>query len=250
MNDIIDIHCHYSGSVEELNELISIQNEIGIKRTVLVSGNMLHSISLGDYLRGTHDGVDLIPNNNILEQVCKNHDERFISFFTYDPNYHLVSEIENKIGVTFKGIKLNPVIHNISFKDKYLMELLELAKEKQCPIYSHITLNQDSDLDSFCYLAQEFKELNFIIGHMGFSTFDESAIKSAQKYDNVFLESSIGSIKAFKHVKHNGLHEKLVYGSEYPLHHPKIELDKLKLIFNERELERILSLNAIELLRI
>ena len=81
-----------------------------------------------------------------------------------------------------------------------------------------------------------------------YATSDQLAINLAGLRNNIYLETSVGSVLAFKCASERGLAEKLIFGSEFPAHDPFVELEKLKLIFSEFDLISIGQKNAKTLL--
>ncbi|MGE5370372.1 MAG: amidohydrolase family protein [Solirubrobacterales bacterium] len=244
---IIDFHAHIS-SVETFNEFKGIKDDFGINKAVLVSGNMLNPSQLGDFLRGTAPLNTDAPNNDYLLDILQQYPDDYAAFFTIDPNYHVEEDLAQAMKDGFWGFKLNTVVHKVDFGDSNLMSLLSSIESTGCPVYTHITLNPHSSIEAIVSLARKYKKLNFVIGHMGFSASDFAAITAAQTNDNIFLESSIGSRLAFLEVRKRGLIHKLLFGSEFPAHDPRIEFEKLKYVFNEAELEAICYRNTESLL--
>lgn len=247
-NTYIDFHCHIRDK-SSVDEIIQLNFFTDIKKSVICSGNMLDSSRIGDFLRGSHPINTLTPNNDLILDIYKYNPEYFYPFFTIDPDYHIVEDILNALNKGFCGLKLNPIIHNVDFLSSSLLEILESVEDKTIPIYTHITLSKESNLESLLQLSKKFENLFFIIGHMGFSTSDFSAIDACERRKNIYLETSIGSRLAFLEIKKRDMVSKLIFGSEYPLHDPRVELYKLQLIFNESELNDICYKNADRILR-
>mgnify|MGYP003300343788 CR=1 FL=1 len=246
INRVIDFHVHID-SREHLDEVRQIEDEMNVTKAILVSGNMIAPGKLGDFLRGQEPLVSSDPNNEFLAEIIKS-DDRFGAFFTIDPEYHMEEDIEDAIEAGFSGVKFNTIVHKIDFTSKDVESLVEIIDDAHLPVYTHITLNPKSNLEALLGLARKYRNANFIIGHMGFSTSDFAAITAAETLENVYLESSIGSRLAFEEMRRRGLSKKLIFGSEFPTHDPRIELSKLEYIFDEEELENIVYQNAMNLL--
>jgi len=244
---IIDFHAHVP-SPEMFLEYKQIKADIPLEKAVLVSGNMLNPGQLGDFLRGSIPLNSEMPNNDYLLELIREYPEEYLAFFTVDPNYHIEEDLVQALEDGFMGVKINTIVHKVDFYDKNLISLLTSIEHTGCPVYTHITLNPQSGIEAMVALARRFKKLNFIIGHMGFSTSDFAAITAAGTNENVYLETSIGSRLAFKEVQKRGLVNKLLFGSEFPTHDPKIELEKLKLVFDPSEIEAICYKNSEALL--
>jgi predicted TIM-barrel fold metal-dependent hydrolase len=245
----VDFHAHLDTSWERVDRLLCAQARAGIERTVVVSGNMLDTSFMADYFRGRHPLKETLPNNDFLEQAAARHPDRLLPFFTIDPAYHLPHDIDDAAKGAFLGFKLNTIVHQVDFTSAALHELLDGVSAFRAPLYLHITLNAVANLEAAVQLARRFTGLNLVIGHMGFATADRAAIAAAEAIPNVYLESSIGSILAFEEVKRRRLAGKLLFGSEFPMHDPEIELAKLRLVFEQPDIEMIGSENSLALLK-
>lgn len=246
--DAIDFHAHLDSSWDCADELAACGDRAGTARTIVVSGNMLDTSRLGDYLRGTHSLRDPAPNNAFLLEVARRARGRFLPFFTIDPWYHDETDVVEARAAGFWGFKLNPIVHRVDMTDQRLAAVLEPLDGWQAPLYLHITLNPVASLEAVVRLARRFSGVNFVVGHMGFATADGAALDACEAIENVFLETSIGSMLAYREARRRRLAGKVLYGSEFPTHDPQIELDKLRLIFAQDELQMITRANAERLL--
>ena len=245
---IIDFHAHVSSSWDCVSELLSAQQRAGISHTVIVSGNMLDTAYLGDFLRGAHPLRDSLPNNEFVLEAASRSDGRLIPFFSIDPNYHDESDLSSAIEDGFLGFKLNPIVHRVDLTSPAVGSLLDALNRLGATLYLHLTLNPSASLEAVTALARTYGSINVIIGHMGFATADMAAINASQVIPNLFLESSIGSMLSYKEMRRRDGFAKLLFGSEFPTHDPQIELAKLGLVFTADELELVTHRNAKALL--
>lgn len=246
--DVVDFHAHMDNSPLRLQELFEVQKRAGIKTTVVVSGNLLDASRLGDYLRGGHPLDEYEPNNMYLLQLHQSNPERLLAFFTVDPGYHETYDILDAINAGYKGFKFNPLVHKVDFRDPDLQEIYALLDLHKQPLYTHITLNPAASLEAIAEISQKFRDIRFVVGHMGYATCDQGALQLANARPNVYLETSVSSMLALRMAQRYGLSHKLIYGSEFPGHDPEVELKKLQLIFSDAELQRICRLNALDLI--
>jgi predicted TIM-barrel fold metal-dependent hydrolase len=245
---IIDFHAHLGSRPDQLEELLAAKQRAGVQRTVVVSGNLINTGRLGDFLRGTDAVLDSNPNNDVLAQVAKTTGNELIPFFTIDPAFHDRDDIIEAAEGAFWGFKINTIAHAVDFTASHLATLLQPIHDRGAPLYLHLTLNPVADLASALGLARRFPGIKLVIGHMGFATADGAAIDACAAVENFFLESSIGSVLAFREVRRRRLSTKLLFGSEFPAHDPEIELRKLELVFDEHEMNVIGHENAQHLL--
>jgi predicted TIM-barrel fold metal-dependent hydrolase len=152
-----------------------------------------------------------------------------------------------------KGIKMAHIHNNISLGKKGYEGIYDLAQKHNKPIYHHIgstpirTLNDfqtqqeksnylsSYDPNELEHLIRKYKDVNFVLGHMGFDfnkegfDFTDDAMYLAETYDNVFLEvSAIGRPvfdkdgkfldSIFSRLKDKNIINKVIYGSDGPVY--------------------------------
>ena len=245
--EVIDFHAHLPPGEDAVLRLAAAYERAGISKGILVPGNMLDSSDMAGFMRGRTSLRSFEPDNEATLAVCKG-DPRFLAFFNLDPEYHLPQDVLEARRLGYAGYKFNPLVLKSDLRRRWATELVKAVEEVEGCIYTHLTLSPGADLEAVVSLAQTFRKVRFVIGHMGFASADRGALDAASIHSNIFLESSIGSIPSLQQIKERRLISRLLFGSEYPLHDPGIELQKLKLLFNDSECERICSRNASELL--
>jgi predicted TIM-barrel fold metal-dependent hydrolase len=97
-------------------------------------------------------------------------------------------------------------------------------------------------------LAQAKPETNVIMGHMGHGNiiYINAAIDAAERRPNVYLETSGMPMhtKIAEAVNRVGA-DRVLYGSDAPFHHPKVELLKVRLSgIKPSDMEMVLGMNA------
>ena len=105
-------------------------------------------------------------------------------------------------------------------------------------------------------LLRAYPDVKIIIDHLGSPTnyhHQIQAIYLAEKYDNVYLDTSVGS-DIFENlqlaVKRAGP-EKILFGSDAPVYHPAVELKKIELLdISEKERALILGDNIKKILKL
>jgi predicted TIM-barrel fold metal-dependent hydrolase len=97
-------------------------------------------------------------------------------------------------------------------------------------------------------LAREFPHTTIILGHMGLAPADDEAIQAAGKNDNLFLETSVGAYLIVKEALHRLGPSKIIFGSEFPLYHPQVELEKIRVLLKGEDFERVTSKNILAML--
>ena len=86
---------------------------------------------------------------------------------------------------------------------------------------------------------------------MGFGPADQEAIDAAKSLPNFFLETSTGNFLNIQEAVKKVGSSKVIFGSEYPLSHPAIELQKIMMLdVSDRERTDILAGNIKNLLKL
>lgn len=248
---IIDAHTHLSDTDYGNTETyLNLMKETGINEAVAVPGAMLDVRKMTEYITGRSKPDNPVPDNLYVEKASKANQNihGFICLNPHDKN--VLSQLEKGKRQGFKGLKLSPLSHQFSFASKGVTGLAELCGDYGFPVYSHVVYSPGASTTKFIQLAKQFPKTNFIIGHMGFGPADQEALEAARNMPNFYLETSTGNFLHIQETVKKIGSSKVIFGSEYPLSHPGIELEKiLKLNISDREREEILSQNIKQLLQ-
>lgn len=246
---IIDGHSHVVPTEAGAQILFERMQESGIDATVVVPGGMIPTLGFADFLRGRQALITSSPPNNFVLELAKKHPTRIYAFYQIDPLYDEVEDIQEASRNGFSGFKFNPLVNRVSFADPAVHELVEAVGRLGKALYTHITLEGVASIDAFERLAKAHPHVPFILGHMGFASTDLSAITLAKKLPNIFLETSVGSFAAIQEALAKLGAEKIIFGSEGPVHHPKVELEKILLCkLPASQLDWVLGKNISRLL--
>ena len=132
----------------------------------------------------------------------------------------------------FRGIKLHPLIDGYHPNDPMVHPLADLAAERGLPLLIHTGHPIFSLPWSVEELAQTKPDAKIIMGHMGHGNiiYINAAIDAAERHPNVYLETSGMPMhtKIAEAVNRIGA-SRVLYGSDAPFHHPKVELLKVRL---------------------
>lgn len=250
---ITDAHAHISNTTYGNVELYFEQlKEAGIAEGVVVPGGMLDVRKMTDYITGRAQPENTVPDNFYVQQSCKAHQETLLGLMCVDPHDDdAVTDLENGLKSGYRGLKLSPMSHQFSFAGRTVANLSACCGEYGFPVYTHVVYSPGASTARFVTLARQFPKTNFILGHMGFGPADTEGLEAAAALDNFYLETSTGSFLHIKEsVKRAGA-GKIVFGSEFPLSHPKVELEKILLLkLPESDLEKILGGNMRALIGI
>ena len=227
---IIDAHCHVLPTQQGVELALGYMAEAGVDHTILVPGGMVPLLGLGDFLRGRQALTTSAPDNDFVRSTFRRHPREFSGFFHVDPSFHVAEDWDEAVAQGFAGFKLNPLVNRIGFSKPEVKELCEYLAARDLPLYTHVVLQGDASLDALELLLNDFRGLKLILGHMGFASTDLSAIRLAQRFDNLYLETSVGSFVAIQEAVRRIGARRIIFGSEGPVHHVGAELRKIELL--------------------
>ena len=104
-------------------------------------------------------------------------------------------------------------------------------------------------------VLKAFPELVVVGAHLGgWSVWDEASLKLA-KYDNFFVDCSSTFPFTSKEIAKTALDrygfDRVIFGTDYPMWHPKTELETvMSLGFSDENLKKVLSENAIKVFKL
>lgn len=248
---IIDAHAHISNTTYgNVDIYLAELREAGIQHGVVVPGGMVDVRKMSDYISGKSKPDSLIPNNEYVAKACQDKGATLTGYICLDPHEEkTVSKLEEGFKSGFRGLKLSPLTHQFSFGSKAVAELVACCGDYGFPVYSHVVFSPGSSSSRYIALAKQFPKTNFILGHMGFGPADQEALEAAIDLDNFFLETSNGSYLHIKEAVAKAGASKVIFGSEFPLSHPKVELLKILILdVKDDERDKIVGGNIRDLL--
>ncbi len=250
---IIDGHAHISDSTYgNVSIYLEQLKSCGIDQGVVVPGGMIDVRKMTDYIIGKEKPADPIPNNTlVLESLLKNPGVLY-GLACVDPHQaNCVDMLEKNFKMGFRGLKLSPMSHQFSFASRSIADLSACCGEYGFPVYTHVVFSPGASTARLIKLARQFPKTNFVAGHMGFGPADVDALQAAAELDNFYLETSTGSFLHIQEAVRKAGAGKLIFGSEYPLSHPQVELQKILLLdLSDAARDKILSENIRVLLRL
>lgn len=248
---IIDAHAHVTYADYGCADLlISEMDAHGIDKAVLFPGGMIDVRKMTTYITGADPvSQDNIPNE-LVESLFTKYSDKFYGFYCVNPNHgeETVEKFRLAIKRGFSGLKLAPIVHRFALNSRTVHELATACGELDVPLYSHVVFSPGASTEKFGLLAKQFPNTKFILGHMGFGPSDVDAVELAYTCDNIFLESSGGSYLIIKSALERVGPSKLIYGSEFPMQHPQVELEKIRLLAKGEAFDQITSKTFLSLI--
>lgn len=248
---IVDGHAHVTEADYGSAELLIAQMiQAGIDRAVLVPGGMIDVRKMTRYISGAEPVAASAIPNELVARLIGQHPDKFFGFYCVNPHEGdaAVAEFERAVERGFRGLKLAPLVHRFSLTSKTVFDLADACGDLGVPFYTHVVYSPGASTEKVGVLARQFSRTTFILGHMGFGPADVDAVELALRRDNLFLETSGGSFLILKAALERLGPGKLIFGSEFPLHHPRVELEKIHLLLRGEDFERVTSKNLLSLI--
>lgn len=190
--------------------------------------------------------------NDYIAEVVRKYPDRFIGFGCVSPWFGKTSvpEVSRIKSLGLKGIKMEPFIQGFMLSDRITDAILEACRDAGLPVLVSTGTPISSMPFQLRELALRFPEVNFIMGHMGFSDFWYDVSFAAEGLDNMYLELSYQMPSVIIEAIDRCGREKVLFGSDWPFSREKIEMVKAGLSENEEDRKYILGENARRLLNI
>lgn len=239
---IIDCHCHFGkgdgftgpwDTNAPLRKFLQRSKEAGISKTVLFAA--MHS----DYSKANHEVAKLVSK-------YPDHFYGFAFVHTTRDAGRIHEMIKTAVQqYHFCGIKVHRRDARIT------RELCEVARKFSLPVLYDV-LGETSSVELF---ATEFRNVNFIIPHLGSFADDWHAqltfIDQLVRHPNVYTDTS--GVKRFDLLEmayQRAGASKILFGTDGPWTHPGLELQKIfALKSNSSEEQLILSGNFLKLIK-
>lgn len=196
--------------------------------------------------------------NEFISEIVAEQPEKFIGFGTLHPDSENQSaDIDKLQELGLIGVKLHPDIQNFKIDDYRCLKIYEECEKRGLPILIHTGdyRYDNSNPNRLIPILEIYKKLTVIGAHFGGWSLWDEASQALSKFDNLYVDCSsslsyIDRQTAVKIIKRYGA-DKVLFGTDYPLHSPENEL---KLFFelglSAEDNRKILSENIKRLLKL
>jgi predicted TIM-barrel fold metal-dependent hydrolase len=188
-------------------------------------------------------------NLKLMGEVSK-YPSRLFGFYWVNPKRSsILDEVSRALKHGFVGLKFRPETDDYSlFNISLLDPILSYACRMRMPIYIHCSGYGVSHPNALKHICSMYPELKVIVGHMAQGSVD--AIKVAEDFDNVFLETSTyRGFKVIEYAVNRVGSDRVLFGSDYPYSNIQMEISKimnLKISWDDKL--KIMGLNSLSLL--
>ena len=229
---IVDGHVHVSATEYGNVDILLVQlDQAGIDRALCVPGGMIDVRQFSRILSGRLQPDPKIPNHLVYDALAR-HGDRLYGLVCVNPREGAAALQMMRQGFEHgcRGVKLAPLVHGFKFSDSILDEIASACAELGFPIYTHVLPARGTTTADYAALARRCPRTQFILGHMGFGPGDIDAIEFAMELENLYLETSLGNYLIIRDALARLGAAKLIFGSEFPLGHPRAELQNVLLL--------------------
>ncbi|MGW6022247.1 amidohydrolase family protein [Streptomyces sp. NPDC055099] len=222
---VLDFHVRLVPRPGAGGRLLAAMDDCGLARAVVCAGGTIDLDRLSRQLvEGGH--VETDADNDAVLKTCADSDGRLVPFFFANP--HRSSEEYRARAAEFRGLEVSPAVHGVGLADPRVDELVGVAAEFGHPVYVVCLSRPGAEVADLVGLARRFPRLRFVLGHSGIGNIDFHALTLIRDETNIFLETSGGYTCVAQAALTRLGAGRVVFGSEYPLQHPTVELAKFQ----------------------
>lgn len=241
---IIDSHTH----IQELKgsswdsppeRIIGLMDRAGIKKSIVMTYSDMPGSST-ELLRYVADAVNKHPG-------------RLIGYARLNPCYGPLAEELLILSITkmgMKGLKLHPVGYGLHPGNELTIKLINRAAELNAPTLFHCGDEEYTLPLQIAEAAKKCPEATIILGHMGGYFHVQDAIRVAEKYPNIILETSAMPYPYLikEAVRRIGA-KRLLFASDGPGCDPLLEKKKVEMAgLSAEELKLVFTENIISIM--
>jgi predicted TIM-barrel fold metal-dependent hydrolase len=244
---VLDFHVRLAPRPGAAARLLSTMVECGLARAVVCAGG---TIDLDRLSRQLVDGghVETDADNDAVLRACASADGRLLPFFFANP--HGPADPYRVAAAEFRGLEISPAVHGVGLADPRIAEFVAVAAEFGHPVYTVCLERPGARVADLVELARRFPNVDFVLGHAGVGNIDFHAVNLIRGEPNIALETSGGYTCVTEAACDRLGAGRVVFGTEYPLQHPAVELAKFRALRTPPERwRRIAWENAHRLLK-
>jgi hypothetical protein len=243
---MFDFHARLGPAPDAAGALLAAMDGAGIERAAVSAGGLLDLDRLSAQIA---DGgrSDVAVDNGRTLALCRDTGGRLLPFFFADPCRDVAAYRAAAPG--YRGLEISPAVHGFRLDDPAVAALVDIAAAARHPVYVVCLARPGTRAGDLVTLARHFPEVTFVYGHCGHTGLDASGLATIAPCPNIAAETS-GCYTAVAALALRRLGaERVVFGTEYPLQHPRVEIVKLEAVpMTPADRRLVMAANACRLL--
>jgi uncharacterized protein len=222
---ILDFHARLTPRVGAPDHLLSVMDRVGIERAAVAAGGLVPLLQLSRQI--VDGGVSTVEaDNDAVLRACAESGGRLIPIFFATP--HRSPDRYLRRAGDFRAVELAPALSGVPLTDERSAALVAAAAEAGHAVYTHCLARQGFTVGDLVTLATSFPQVTLVLAHGGIGHIDVHGVELIRPHTNIMLETSGG----YTHVLQCALERlgprRVLFGSEFPLQHPSVELAKYR----------------------
>lgn len=245
---VFDFHARLAPRPGAATRLMKALDESGIDRAAVAAGGTIDPRRLARQLvEGGHIETD--ADNAAVLAACEESAGRLVPFYFANP--HRPPQRYAEEGARFRGLEISPAVHGVPLTDPRVAALLEIAESLAHPVYVVCISRPGCGVADLVALARRFPRVTFVLGHSGIGNIDFYAVDLVAPVATIAVETSGGYTSVLRDALERLGDERVLFGSEYPLQDPRVELAKYQAVALPPERWRKVAWeNAVRLLHL
>jgi predicted TIM-barrel fold metal-dependent hydrolase len=220
---IFDFHARLRPGPEAARALLDVMDRTGIARAAVAAGGVLDLDRLSAQI--VHGGQSTVDADNAaVLAACLGSAGRLVPIYFANP--HDRSGAYARDGHHYRGVEISPAVHGLGFDDDRVAALVEVAAGLGHAVYTVCVVGPGGGTADLIRLARKAPQVTFVFGHCGFIGVDTHALEAIAPQPNIVVETSgCFTVAARLAIERLGA-GRVLFGTEYPLQHPSVELAK------------------------
>jgi uncharacterized protein len=221
--NVFDLHARLVPRPDAVSQLLSTMDANGIGRAAVAAGGVVPLDRLSESIVDGSYGTASADNDAVLA-ACAGSGGRMVPFYFANP--HLDVAVYASRVAQFRALELSPAVHGVGFDDPRTVAHVALAAAAGHPVYVVCLGRPGTRTTDLVTLARQFPQTTFVSGHCGYIGIDTYGLGLIAGQPNIVAETS-GCFSITAQVALDRLGPgRVVFGTEYPLQHPQVELAK------------------------
>jgi predicted TIM-barrel fold metal-dependent hydrolase len=243
---IFDFHARLARQFGAAGALIAAMDDAGIGRAAVSAGDVVDLDRLSEQI-AVGGRSEAAADNERVRRRCASWAGRLLPFYFADP-YRDVAGYR-AVAASYRGLEISPAVHGFRFDDPAVAALMDVADAVRHPVYVVCLGRPGAGAGDLVALAKRFPRVTFVFGHCGHTGLDASGLARIAPCANIVAETS-GCFTVIVQLALRRLGpDRVLFGTEYPLQHPSVELAKLAALqLPPADLDKVTWGNAYRLL--